>query len=528
VRLFPTRPALDLALAAASVVLVGVLLFQPAIVAWGGALMSGLALARAITLLNVARVRTAGFEMVWRNGGRSARVAKGQTIVLLAEVRNRDTRAVRFAASRVVASANVELQVSPAAGEVPAGGRLELSVQVRGKRVGRHGLFGLGLEMRGSTGLFEVPLTFANAFGIEVLPAAALSRRAALRYAAAAIGARPSRRSGDSSEFSEIRDHQFGDPLKRVAWKASARRGKLMVRKYETEEREIVWLVLDASVELWAGRLGAAPLDLAIDGAAELARQHLRAGHEVGLELVTGDGVAKVATSRGSGQEQRLFEALLRAPTALEPSRSGLDERGIAQKVLEHLVASTPALAARVPAGHLDAIAALAREQLEQAPFPDAQIHGATSRESLLRSYLAAFGVGASPRLEPERPRTDRVLAEAIAAHVSNRVNSLVYVMSPLPDATRLALLGPALRRSRRSRTQVRWLHAPDLPALEATQDVSGQLARTAARLRAETERRSAELGLRRIGIESSLCVPADTALVREMAGVDPKGGRAA
>jgi uncharacterized protein (DUF58 family) len=488
--------------------------------------MTGLALARAITLLNVARVRTAGFEMVWRNGGRSTRVVKGQTVELLAEVRNRDTRAVRFAASRVVASANVAVEVSPATGEVPAGGRLELSVKVRGKRVGRHGLFGLGLEMRGSTGLFEVPLTFANAFGIEVLPASAPPRRAALRVAAAAAGARPSRRSGDASEFSEIRDHQFGDPLKRVAWKASARRGKLMVRKYETEEREIVWLVLDASVELWAGRIGAAPLDLAIDSAAQLARQHLRAGHEVGLELVSSDGLAKVPPSRGTGQEQRLFEALLRTPTTLEPGRSGLDERGVAQKVLEHLVASTPSLAARVPGGHLDAIAALAREQLEQAPFPDAQIPAGTPRESLLRSYLAAFGVSIAPRLEPERPHTDRVLVEALAAHVTNRVDSLVYVLSPLPDAARLALLGPALRRSRRSRTRVHWLHAAELPALESPRDVASGVARTAARLRAETERRAAELGLRRIGIDSAPCLPAD-ALARELAG-DPEGDRAA
>jgi hypothetical protein len=57
---------------------------------------------------------------------------------------------------------------------------------------------------------------------------------------------------------------------------------------------------------------------------------------------------------------------------------------------------------------------------------------------------------------------------------------------------------------------------------------VGGQLARTAARLRAETERRAAELGLRRIGIESSLCMPADAALVRELGGADPKGDRAA
>jgi uncharacterized protein (DUF58 family) len=510
VRLFPTRPALDIAVAAASVVVVGILLFQPAIVAWGGALIVGLSLARAITLLSVARVRTAGFEMVWRNTGRSARVHRGQVVELRAEIRNRDTRAVRFAASRVVASPNVGIEVTPESGEGPAGGRLELVVRVRGKRVGQHGLFGLGLEMRGPPGLFEVPLTFANPFGIEVLPAPMSARPAALRSVGSALGVRLSRRWGDASEFSEIREHQFGDPLKRVAWKASARRGKLMVRKYEVEERESVWLLLDASVELWAGRLGSAPLDLTIDCAAELARRHLRAGHEVGLELIATEGVRRIAAGRGAGQQQRLLEALARTPAMLEPQRSGLDERGIAHKVLEHLAVIAPAAAARVAPAHLDAIADLARAQLEQAPFPEAQIAAPTPREGLLRSYLAAFGVNAPPRLEPERPRTDALLSEALAAHCRQRVSSLVYVLSPVPDAQRLALLGPVLRRARRSRTQLRWLHAAELPGLEPPLDLSGELVRTAARLRTETERRAAELGLRKLGIEAAVCLPAE------------------
>jgi uncharacterized protein (DUF58 family) len=526
VRLFPTRPALDIAVAAASLVLVGILLFQPAIVAWGGALITGLSLARAITLLNVARVRSAGFEMVWRGTGRSARVVKGQTVELHAEVRNRDTRAVRFAASRVVASPNVAIEVVPAAGEVPAGGRLEVLVKVRGKRVGRHGLFGLGLEMLGSPGLFEVPLTFANPFGIEVLPATTPSRRAALRSGGSAIGVRPSRRSGDASEFSELRDHQFGDPLKRVAWKASARRGKLMVREYEIEERETVWLLLDVSVELWAGRIGAAPLDLAIDCAAELVRQHLRAGHEVGLELIAPGGTTRVAAGRGTGQEHRLFAALAHTPSTLDPGRSGLDERGIAQRVLEHAAVLAPAAAAQVSPAELDGIAALAREQLEQAPFPEAQIAAPTPRESSLRSYLAAFGISAPPRLEAERARTDPLLGEAIAKHCSQRATSLVYVLSPLPDAQRLALLGPVLRRARRTRSQLRWLHAAELPGLEPASDVLGQMARTAARLRTDTERRLAALALRRLGIETSLCISAET--LPEASSAGPKGHRAA
>ena len=45
-----------------------------------------------------------------------------------------------------------------------------MTIRVRAPRVGRHGIYGLSLEVRGSPGLFEIPLT-ANPFGIDVLPA---------------------------------------------------------------------------------------------------------------------------------------------------------------------------------------------------------------------------------------------------------------------------------------------------------------------------------------------------------------------
>ena len=58
----------------------------------------------------------------------------------------------------------------------------------------------------------------------------------------------------------ELREHQPGDPFRRIAWKASARRGVLLVRDFEREERDVIWLVLQASVDLWSGPLGRAPL----------------------------------------------------------------------------------------------------------------------------------------------------------------------------------------------------------------------------------------------------------------------------
>ena len=104
--------------------------------------------------------------------------------------------------------------------------------------------------MRGPPGLFEVPLAFANPIGIEVHPAAA--DRARVVGARRTLAARrrnwgPGRRRGEGTELYELREHVSGDPFKRIAWKASARRGRLMVREFEREDRDIVWLILDAS-----------------------------------------------------------------------------------------------------------------------------------------------------------------------------------------------------------------------------------------------------------------------------------------
>jgi uncharacterized protein (DUF58 family) len=521
VRLFPTRAALDVAVAGAAVVLAGILLFQPAIVAWGGALLVGLSVGRAITLLNVARVRSAGFEMVWRGGGRSVRVLRGQPVTLFAEVRNRDTRAARYVQLRVIGSPSVGVELEPDNGEVPAGGRLEVSVTVTARRVGRQGLFGLGLELRGSPGLFEVPLTFSNPLGLEVLPSPLPPGRATPPASGGVlVGLGSARRSGDSTEFSEIREYQAGDPLKRVAWKASARRGKLLVRKYEVEERDLVWFVLDASIELWAGRVGSAPLDQLIDAVARLARQHLRAGHEVGLVIAANGALGRIPAHRGAAHERRLLEALALVPTTLEPERSGLDERGVALRVLEHLRSLVPPEAMLIDTGDIDRIAGLAERVLAQAPFPAVRIAASTPRESALRTHLAAFGIGSPPRLEARPASTDVALGEAVLSLARGRpAPSVVYVASAMPDEDRMRELWPRLRQVRRPRTRLCWVYPAELAGLEAAVHLQAQVARTAATLRVESERLHGEQRLSRAGVRPIACTALETALTTGVLG---------
>ncbi len=504
-KLYPTRDAVHLGLCGAAVVGAGIVSAEPSIVGWGGALLVGLAAARAATFASVSRIRAAGFEMVWSEPERVRRVARGETVTLRAEVRNRDTLAARYVGLRVIASSALDVRVDPSAGEVPAGGKLEVSIDVRGDRVGRHGLFGLSLEVRGAPGLFEVPLTFANPFGLEVLPrawATELRGPRGGRTRVAAMGGREGRARGEGSDLRELRDYVPGDPLKRVAWRASARRGKLLVREVEREERDFVWIVLDASVELWAGELGRAPLDLAIDDAASLISRHARGGDAVGLSIVAARELSRVEPDRGARHASSLLEELAFATSTHDRDRSDLEEAEVGLRVLEHLRPLDQA-ALSLSRRDLDRISARAAASLGRAPFPEVALPtGVTLRERRLRQYLAAYGVTSPPRAEPEHAATSRTLARVVAELAATRPRAtVIYVLGPQPATEEAAL---SMARRGRSGPVVRWVLSRFAPSLstDAALSPAALAVREAALLRIDAGQRQAERRLRALGVK--------------------------
>src|SRR5215831_14756254 len=386
-QLYPTTNAVHVAAAGIAVMGAGVILGEPAVLSWGGAMLVGLAVARAVTLIGVTRVRAAGFEMLWRETARVRRVARGHATELAAEVRNRDTRAARYVALRAVTSPELEIEITPSAGEVPAGGRLAVTIRVRAPRVGRHGVYGLSLEVRGSPGLFEIPLTFANPFGIEVMPKTfgmLLRTARGGRSRALTEAGRPGTLSGDGYELREIREHRAGDPLKRVAWKSSARRGKLMVRDHEQEERDVVWIVVDASIELWAGAPGRAPLDHAIDEAMAVAEAHIARGDQVGLVVCGARVLSRLAPDRGPAQAAHIAAALVYATGTLDADRSGLASDDVSARVLEHMKPLDPAAAGTLSRDRSD-IAQRAAIVAGRAPFPPMPVQAVDLADKALR-----------------------------------------------------------------------------------------------------------------------------------------------
>jgi uncharacterized protein (DUF58 family) len=505
VQVHPTLSSVDVAAVGLLAALAGVVTQEPAIVAWSGSLLLGLAVARAVTQLSVGGIRSAGFEMLWCGEGRLSRVARGEELELWAEIRNRDNRAVRYTGLRPVCSPYLALELDPCSGEVPAGGRLRVRVLARGLRVGQNGVFGLSLEVQGSPGLFEVPLTFANPYGIEVLPRAFSARQRSARGGRSRLTANDGRAGplgGEGAELRELREHLPGDPFKRIAWKATARRGVLMVREYEREERDIVWLVLDASVELWAGAPGTAPLDRAVDEVAEVAHGHLARGDRVGLAIVAARRLAWLEPGAGPSHGASLLSALAEATACIDADRSDLDEGDLLSRVIEHL-RPLDAAAQRVRSSDVERIMRRVERVQARAPFSRPHVFAISMREQKLRQYVAAFGLYAPPRLEPDREKTDSQLCGALQKIMRLRPRpSIAYVWSPAPDPGRRPELEKALLALPKRHLKLAWVTMTHQQSLPRTGEPVGETVSDAISLRCLVAQRRGERALRRMGIE--------------------------
>ena len=536
-QLYPTRPAAHLAIAAVAVSAVGVLAGSPAVVGWGGAILVAVAIARAVTLVSVARIRAAGFEMLWSQTRRVVRTVRGTEIEIEAEVRNRDTLAARYVKLRALSSPNLDVTLEPAAGEVDAGGRLKVKVKVRTPRVGQHGVYGLALEVRGAPGMFEVPLTFANPYGIEVAPRPLSAYLHAGRGGPSLLMApsgRAGRLRGDGTSLRELREHQPGDPFRRIAWRATARRGKLLVREFEREERDVVWVLLDVSVELWAGPVGRAPLDLLIDEAAAIVARHLARGDRVGLVVYAHDTRLTILPDSGSGQAQKVLHALVTAGQTIDSSRSDLDELDVAVRVIEHLRPLDDRGLADVRRGDLDKLAQRADSMRHRAPFRAKAPEGRTPRDATLRRYLACFGIDAPPKASSDKHATAEALLSILGGIARGKPRpSLVHVLGGPVEAQVNERLAQVIGRLRRSGTIVSWALPFYEPALTppwtsrgatddeddtrlpdvVSLDVVAPSVADAVRFRAAVAQRRAEAQLSKLGVRVGHVRPGKRAL---------------
>jgi uncharacterized protein (DUF58 family) len=513
-QLHPTRATFQVALAGAAMVAVGVAAKVSAAVAFGGAMLLAVTLGRALALATVTRIRASGFEMVWGTTRRVTRLERGGEVTLEAELRNRGFDDARGVSLRPVASSLLDVQIHPPVLDLPASAKVRFEVRVRAKRVGRWGVHGIALEVRGTPlggeGLYEVPLMFANPHGVEVIPKPLHTMLQTARGGRARVSAeagRPAPLAGEGEQLKELREHVPGDPFKRIAWKASARRGQLLVREMEREERDIAWLVIDASVELWAGEEGRAPLDVAVDELGGVAARHLGRGDKVGLVVFASRVRTWLVPESGPLQATRIVAALASTASAVDADRCELDEVELAARVAEHLRPLDPRGLSDVPRGNLDSLATRAEAMRVRAPFAPRLPQAATPREQRLRHYLAAFGIEVPPRVDGEREKAEAQLSSLLEkiAREKRKKPSIVHIWAPPPGPDSQSL-ERAVRKLRARQVDVRWTMPSFEPALETIPQhfpTVEDVVKSAVRLRVRASQARAERAMRVMGVRA-------------------------
>lgn len=301
----------------------------------GAGLLLGLTLAFVLTVPVGRRVRRQKLEFAWwlahgDPGSDAGAAVPNKPFEVRCFLRHRGLETLRFAEIVPLVPGGARLLDHDASVlEVPAGSRTEFSFHLVAPATGRVVLHGLAVRLGGPLHLFEVPLYFPNPLVIKVLPQAALMLRSSVRALTGLPIERAGaslRASGGGTELKELRDMQPGDSFRSIAWRPSARRGKLLVREVEQEVQETRYLVLDVSGTMRGGEPGRRKLDYAIEAVAAEARRALARGDQLGLVTVDGRVLSHVAARDGSPQLFRVLDALVAATEVVDADLTDVDD----------------------------------------------------------------------------------------------------------------------------------------------------------------------------------------------------------
>lgn len=135
----------------------------------------------------------------------------------------------------------------------------------------------------------------------------------------------------ESNQFREVREYQAGDALRRVNWKASARRStghdvELMVNEYEREGRKAVWFYLDCAAYMEVGTTESTVLDHALGALLEMVAYFADRGYRIGGAVYNAHEKRLFHPETGRRPFVLMAKHLMGVGPAAEGEREGLPE----------------------------------------------------------------------------------------------------------------------------------------------------------------------------------------------------------
>jgi uncharacterized protein (DUF58 family) len=417
-------------------------------------------------------------EIAWRlfpGWGTRRRPVVGDRFKLEVRLRHHGFQPLRVIELKIVSSSALETEVTLL--HLSTNEEATLTMDVRANGVGHLFLHGAVVELQDALRLFSLVVYFPAVLTLDVWPSAAL-KATPLRDLEGA-GRSQSRPSDSIGEPGAIRPFQSGDRIRHIVWKASARKGRLVVRELDQGGAESWQFVLDVSPSMRAGPPGRRGIDLAIEKVASLALARVAASHRVGLCAYFHGAVRLVNSASGAIQRWRLLKALMLLANPVEEALTSATATELCGVVARYLriqegvdvyEPSAPAPGDRRWSGiavtstgeliNLELLAngvrALLKKSNDSPEFSNPLIRNIGTDTGLLREFCRARGIELLSSMDGSGVTTDG-LREAISLAAHSRWPQRILVASCGPEWLSPAL-SATLRAAKRRGHEVRRL----------------------------------------------------------------------
>ncbi len=131
----------------------------------------------------------------------------------------------------------------------------------------------------------------------------------------AETGNKRMRKIGHSMEFEQIKEYVRGDDIRTINWKATARKGGLMVNNYTDEKSQQVYCIIDKGRLMKMPFAGLTLLDYAINSTLVLSNVCLQKQDRVGLITFSHQMGTVLAADRKAIQRENILQLLFNQQT---------------------------------------------------------------------------------------------------------------------------------------------------------------------------------------------------------------------
>lgn len=182
----------------------------------------------------------------------------------------------------------------------------------------------------------ERRVKYSQDFAAKVYPSVRLMREYELKVFTSSNlyqGLKKVRRLGNNQEFEQIKPYVKGDDYRKINWKATSRKGELMVNQYQDEKSQTVYTIIDKSRVMKMPFNSMTLLDHSINSSLVISNIALRKDDKVGLMTFSDKLGVHVKAEKLGGQLRTLLENLYRQKTRYNDANYEMLYYGVRQNI---------------------------------------------------------------------------------------------------------------------------------------------------------------------------------------------------